>query len=135
MLKTKGILHVQLRTVLAKVGHKGKIAVVDAGYNVPLGVEVVDLAFMPNIPTMLQVLDGILEELAVEEVYVSEKIKVNAPDLNQQYVERFNEKTKINYVTTEDFRKNLGEVKAIIRTGGYGLHSPNIILQGGCTYD
>ena len=135
MLKTIGILHVQLRTVLAKVGHKGKVAVVDAGYNIPLGVEVVDLAFMPNVPDLLQVLDGILDELAVEEVYVSEKIKVNAPELNQQYIQRFEGTAKINYLLTEEFRQELKEVKAIVRTGGYGLHSPNIILQGGCAYD
>ena len=50
MLK-KGILNAQLRSVMARIGHRDRYAIVDAGYNIPAGIETVDLAFLPNIPT------------------------------------------------------------------------------------
>ena len=34
-----------------------------------------------------------------------------------------------------NFDEEIKKVKAVIRTGGYWLHAPNVILQAGCTYD
>ena len=44
MLKSRGIIHAQLRRALARIGYNSQIGIVDAGYNIPIGVEVIDLA-------------------------------------------------------------------------------------------
>jgi len=63
----RGILNADLRSLTARIGHRDRFAIVDAGYNIPLGIETVDLAFLPNIPSMVQVVEGILNEMAIEE--------------------------------------------------------------------
>jgi len=133
MLK-RGILNAQLRSVMARLGHRDRYAIVDAGYNVPAGIETVDLAFLPNIPTILQVLDGILDEMAVEGVILASEIKEWAPEMDAAYAERWPAEAKITYIPHSEFDEEMKHVKAVIRTGQYGLHAPNIILQSGCTY-
>ena len=51
----RGILNADLRSLTARIGHRDRFAIVDAGYNMPLGFDTVDLAFLPNIPSMVQV--------------------------------------------------------------------------------
>lgn len=135
VLKHAGILHAQLRSLTARLGHQGRIAIVDAGYNIPLGIETVDLAFLPNIPSMVQVLEGLLGELSVEKAYLSERIRQAAPQLDAAYQARWDAKTEVTYLPSDEFRAMFSTVKGVIRTGGFGLHSPNIILQAGCVYD
>ena len=118
-----GILNAQLRSLLARTGHRDHLAITDAGYNIPLGREVVDLAFLPNLPAILQVLDGILDEFSVEKVYLSEGIHHYAPKQLEEYVK------------DEEIDNMMESVKGVVRTGNYGIHCPNIILQAGCTYD
>ena len=60
----QGILNADLRSLTARIGHRDRFAIVDAGYNIPLGIETVDLAFLPNIPSMVQVVEGIINEMA-----------------------------------------------------------------------
>ena len=131
---TRGILLVQTRSLLARTGHRDWLALTDAGFNNPPQVETVDLAFLPNLPTMLQVLDGILEEFNVEKVILAEEIREFAPDLLDEYQKRF-EGITIEFVPHSKFDQLVPKAKGIIRTGQYGLHAPNLILQSGCTYD
>ena len=133
MLK-KGILNAQLRSVMARIGHRDRSAIVDAGYNIPAGIETVDLAFLPNIPTILQVLDGILDEMAVEGVILASEIKEWSPEMDRAYAERWPEGVKVTYIPHSEFDEEIKHVKAVIRTGQYGLHAPNLILQSGCPY-
>ena len=133
MLK-KGILNAQLRGVMGRIGHRDRYAIVDAGYNVPAGIETVDLAFLPNIPTILQVLDGILDEMAIEGVILASEIKEWAPEMDAEYAKRWPKEAKLTYIPHCEFDEEMKNCKAVIRTGQYGLHAPNIILQAGCTY-
>ena len=133
MLKS-GILNAQLRSVMARIGHRDRYAIVDAGYNVPAGIETVDLAFLPNIPTILQVLDGILDEMVIEGVIIASEIKEWAPEQDAAYAQRWDENVQVTYIPHSEFDEEMKRVKAVIRTGQYGLHAPNLILQGGCTY-
>lgn len=43
--------------------------------------------------------------------------------------------TIASYIPHIEFDEEIKKVKAVIRTGGYWLHAPNVILQAGCTYD
>lgn len=130
-----GILNASLRSFTARIGHRDRFAIVDAGYNIPAGIETVDLAFLPNIPSMVQVLGGILDEMAIQGVVLAEEIKTMAPELNKQYEEMWPQNAKVTFIPHLQFDEEIKHVKGVIRTGGYWLHAPNIILEAGCTYD
>ncbi len=134
MLK-RGILNAQLRSMTARIGHRDRFAIVDAGYNIPSGIETVDLAFLPNIPTILQILDGVLDEMAIEKVVLAAEIREQSAELDRAYSERWPASAEVEYIPHAAFDEEIKRVKGVIRTGQYGLHAPNIILQAGCTYD
>ncbi|MEA5055647.1 MAG: D-ribose pyranase [Propionicimonas sp.] len=133
-MQKSGILNAQLRYLLARSGHRDRLALTDAGFNNPSGVELVDLAFLPNVPTILQVLDGILEEFTVERVILASEIETFAPELLHEYRARFEPDIPMSFVPHSEFDLLMPQVKGVIRTGQYGLHAPNIIIEAGCTY-
>ena len=132
MLK-KGILHPQLKHVLASTGHRNYLGIVDSGFGVPEGVERVDLAVLPNIPTILQVLDGILDEFCVEKVIITTEIHERAPEALEELKKRFKD-IPIEFVQGPQFHSEIKKSKAVIRTGDFGTHCGNVILVSGCAY-
>ena len=130
----RGILHPQLKYVLASIGHQDYLAMVDSGYCVPLGVERIDLAFLPNIPNMLQVLDGVLDEFAVEKIILAEEICEHAPEFLEEVKKRFSENFPIEFVAHVELKEKIKQSKAVIRTGDFGTHYGNMILVAGCMY-
>ena len=52
MLK-RGMLNAQGKFLLARTGHLDYLGITDAGFNIPEGIEVVDLAVKPNLPELL----------------------------------------------------------------------------------
>ncbi|RKL64447.1 D-ribose pyranase [Thermoanaerobacteraceae bacterium SP2] len=130
----KGILHPQLKHVLTSIGHQDYLAMVDSGYCIPLGVERVDLAFLPNIPTMLQVLDGVLDELAVEKIILAEEIHEHAPEFLKEIKKRFPDNFPIEFVPHVELKEIIKQSKAVVRTGDFGTHYGNMVLVAGCVY-
>ncbi len=128
-----GILHPQLKKVLASCAHQDWIGLVDSGFGIPLGPERVDLAFLPNIPTTLQVLDAILAEFSVEKIILATEIQTMAPDMLQEIISRA-EKTEIEFMPWVEFKPAMQDCKAIVRSGDWGIHAGNMILVGGCVY-
>ena len=55
-------------------GAADEVVVADCGLPVPPGPEVVDLAFTFGVPTFLQVLDGLLAEIVVEDATVAREV-------------------------------------------------------------
>ena len=59
----QGILNADLRSLTARIGHRDRFAIVDAGYNIPLGIETVEIINMQDYGMMngAKVLDFALE--------------------------------------------------------------------------
>lgn len=132
-MKKLGILNSDIAKVLTDLGHTDKIAIGDAGLPVPDGVRKIDLALTLSEPSFLSVLQVVLSDMKVEAVVLAEEIKAqNAPQLAA--VETvLTEGEAITYVSHEDFKEQLKEVKAVIRTGEATPYS-NIILQSGVIF-
>lgn len=136
MLK-RGLLNAQGKYLLARLGHLDYLAITDAGFNIPEGVEVVDLAVKPNLPDLMTVLDLVMKEIEIEKIYLCEPIKQYAPEFLKEYEKRFPPE-KIVFIPDVDgiaFRAKVKECKGAIRTGQYWLHCPNVVIQAGCTYE
>lgn len=133
MIKS-GILHPQLKHALACTGHQDYVGLVDSGYCVPLGVERIDLAFLPNIPDMFQVLDGILNELVVEKVIIAEEIHEHSPEFLEEIKKRFKEGFPIEFVPHSELKELIKQSKYVVRSGDFGTHYGNMVLVAGCAY-
>jgi len=132
-MKKHGILNSEIAKVLADLGHMDKIAIGDAGLPVPDGVKKIDLALTLSEPPFLSVLKVVLSDMKVEKVVLAEEIKhQNAVQLAA--VEAvLTEGEVVTYVSHEDFKGQLKDVKAVIRTGEATPYS-NIILQSGVLF-
>ena len=132
-LKKLGILNSDIAKVLTDLGHTDKIAIGDAGLPIPEGVKRIDLAIALSDPSFIKVLKAVLNDMKVEEVVLAEEIKEqNASQLEAIETELVEEE-RITYVSHEEFKQQLKDVKAVIRTGEATPYS-NIILQSGVLF-
>lgn len=132
MLKT-GILNPQIANVFASTGHKDFIVVSDAGLPMPSGVERIDLAWKPNEPRYLDVLEETLKHIVVEKVILAEELKTVSPEMHKKILSLLPENMEVEYVPHVQFKEKTEQARAIIRTGEFTPY-PSIILVAGCAY-
>lgn len=126
-MKKHGILNSDIASVLSYLGHKDQILIADAGLPVPDHVLRIDLALKPGLPSFLDVLDEILNDMYVEAYTVAEEIDTHNPSMAQAIQQRLPNREAVK-VSHETFKSLSHEVKAIIRTGEVTPYA-NIILQ------
>ena len=132
-MKKHGILNSEIAKVLTDLGHTDKIVIGDAGLPVPDGVKNIDLAWTLSEPAVISVLQVVVSDMKVEAVVLAEEIKEqNASQLAAVKAE-LTENERISYVSHEEFKEQLKDVKAVIRTGEATPYS-NIILQSGVLF-
>lgn len=125
-MKLKGILNSDIAKGLADLGHTDLIAIGDCG--LPIDPEKkIDLSLKLGEPKFIDVLEVLLEDFSVEYYYLAEEIKENNPD-QEKKIEKLLEGVECEYISHEDFKEKLADVKFVIRTGETTPYS-NIILQ------
>lgn len=129
-----GMLNSNIKYMLARMGHRDLLAVTDAGYNIPQNVETADVALLPNIPTIMQVIEAIQLEVPIEKVYLAEEIRVQAPDILESYQSHFPDIEFQFLPHVPNFDQLVGACKGAIRSGQFYRHAPNCVLKIGCVY-
>jgi D-ribose pyranase len=76
-MKRRGILNAPLSAGIARLGHLQTVMVTDAGMPLPYaaGTPIVDLALVAGVPRFTQVLDALLDEIAVQAVTAATEAK------------------------------------------------------------
>ena len=129
-MKKQGIINRELAGIFAKLGHTDQIVIADCGLPIPDGTTCIDLAFKLGEPGFIPVLEEVLKDLVVEQVFIAEEMKEANSDLNR-YVHRcFN---NIQKITHEELKIQSKAAKVIIRTGEASPYA-NIILQSGVIF-
>lgn len=131
-MKKSTLINSEISYEISKMGHTDSIVVCDSGLPIPSGVKRIDLALKKGLPTFLDTLDTILEELEVEEVVIAKEIIEASNDLYREIEKRFSNIT-ITTVSHEDFKILTKESKAIVRTGEFTPYA-NIILKSGVVF-
>lgn len=115
-MKKSGILNADLSGELTRLRHLDSLVICDAGFPIPKGAKTVDVSLIAGIPTFLQTLKAILNELIFEEYYIFNFMEL----ANKEY---FDETTvllsplKSNQVSMDEFRELAMDAKLFIRTG------------------
>ncbi|MGR3763072.1 D-ribose pyranase [Rossellomorea sp. NS-SX7] len=128
-MKRNGMLNSHISKVLADLGHTDTIVVADAGLPVPAGVKKIDLSLKEGVPSFLDVVKVLKEEMVVESVTVAEEIGQNQI-VNSEMNDMFN---NIDYISHESLKDRLKDAKAVIRTGEITPYA-NCILHAGVTF-
>ncbi|MEV0676947.1 D-ribose pyranase [Actinosynnema sp. NPDC050436] len=129
-MKRAGILHAGLNAELARLGHTDEVVVADCGLPILPGPTVVDLAFTFGVPTFLQVLDGVLDELVVERALVADELDERNPACAAALADRL---PLIDHVDHDGFKERVAGARLVIRTGEATPYA-NVLLRCGVPF-
>lgn len=131
-MKKSILINSDISSVISKMGHTDSITICDSGLPIPKDVQRIDLALKKGLPSFIDTLDTILEELKVEEVIIACEMKEVSNELYNEIIKRFKD-IKITMVKHEEFKSLTKESMAIVRTGEYTPYA-NIILKSGVVF-
>lgn len=133
-MKRQGILNSDISRVLSYMGHTDCIAIGDCGLPIPDEVERIDLALTFGVPTFMDTLKVVKQDMKIEKIVLAEEIKTANPKVLAEIEELFkDEDIEVEYVTHVELKKQTKDCKAVIRTGETTPYA-NIILQSGCIF-
>lgn len=131
-MKKGKLINSELSSVIAKMGHTDLLTICDSGLPIPKDVQRIDLALKRGIPTFLETLDTVLEELEVEEIIIANELEEVSNNLYLEILKKFPH-IKITKVKHEEFKCITKNSIAIVRTGEFTPYA-NIILKSGVVF-
>ena len=133
-MKRAGILNSDISRVLSYLGHTDCICIGDCGLPIPEEVERIDLALAFGVPTFMQTLKVVVEDMKVEKIILAEEIKTQNPKVLSEVEELFaGQNIEVEFVSHTELKERTYDCKAVIRTGETTPYA-NIILQAGCIF-
>lgn len=131
-MKKRGILHHELSELIARLGHTDTLVIADAGLPVPPGVQRIDLAISGGVPSFMQVLRPLLEDLAIESAIIAREQREVSPQFHGE-LESVLGGIPIREVPHTEFKQLTQNARAVIRTGEFTSYA-NIILVAGVAF-
>jgi D-ribose pyranase len=129
-MKEVGILNRGLSRILSEQGHGDLLMVVDAGFAIPKGLDVVDLSLKKDVPTVLEVLAELKDYHSVEKLIMANETKNISPTLFKNISQAFGDDIEVELLEHTALKVKSKEVKAVIRTGDFTAYG-NVILVSG----
>ena len=133
-MKKAGILNSDISRVLSYMGHTDTICIGDCGLPIPDEVERIDLALKFGIPTFMDTLKVVKEDMKIEKIVLATEIKEQNKKVLKEIEDLFEgEGVEVEYVPHTELKAQTKDCKAVIRTGETTPYA-NIILQSGCIF-
>lgn len=131
-MKKGALINSEIAYVISKMGHTDMLTICDSGLPIPQNTQRIDLALKKGIPSFLDTLDTVLEELKVEEIIIASQMEDISPKLYEEMLKRFKD-IKIVKVEHEEFKNITKDSMAIVRTGEFTPYA-NVILKSGVVF-
>ena len=125
-----GLLNRELARFVSQQGHHDLMMVVDAGFAIPKGLDVVDLSLTINVPTVPEVLAVLRDYYSVEKLILARETRDVSPSLYKIMINAFEENLNIELIDHLALKEKSKQVKLVIRTGDFTAYG-NIILVSG----
>ncbi len=125
-----GLLNRELARFISQQGHNDMLMVVDAGFAIPKGLDVVDLSLAINEPTVPRVLAVLKDYFSVEKLILARETKDVSPSLYKIMISSFEENLNVELIEHLALKEKSKQVKLVIRTGDFTAYA-NIILVSG----
>ena len=129
-MKETGAINRGIDAAISKQGHGDLLMVTDAGFAIPLGVEVIDLSLDENKPMVLEVLEMLKKYFSVEKMIMANETKIISPTLFSNISKAFGDGVPVETIEHSALKEMSKTVKAIIRTGDFTAYG-NVILVSG----
>ena len=125
-----GFLNRDLATLLSGMGHGDRFVLCDAGFAIPEGLTVVDLALSVNVPTVDVVLAEILRHFSIEKVmYSREQLNANPAKL-RGLLDLLGGSVEQEIISHAELKLRSRSVKGVVRTGDFFAYTNLILVSG-----
>lgn len=128
-MKKGGILHPEIGYLLARTGHTDWFTVCDKGFPVPDGPVRIDLALVPNVPTVLDVLGAVHAEFTIDRVLIAEEMAEVSPERVAELRALLGE-VPLEAVPHVELKRLAAGGKATIRTGDVVPYANIVVVSG-----
>lgn len=115
-MKKGGILNAELMEELTKLRHYDSMVICDIGYPIPKGAKVVDVSLVAGVPTFMQTLKAILNEVDFMEYTIFDFME----EANKEYydeVKQIFKNQESHEVSMDEFREITKDANVFVRTG------------------
>lgn len=131
-MKKIGILNSEISKVVSELGHTDKIVIADAGLPVPPHVKRIDLALKKGVPSFIETVETVLQEMQVETAYIAKEMEQISPDKREELLTLL-PGVLMKTMTHEELKALTQEAKAVIRTGEFTPFA-NVVLEAGVIF-
>jgi len=131
-MKKIGIINQPISAVIAGLGHMDRLVIADAGLPIPEHLIRIDLALRAGVPSFIETLETVLQEMYVERAIIAAEITEHNPQL-ETGIRTLLSGIPIDMPPHEQFKQETHVAKAIIRTGEFSSYA-NIILISGVVF-
>ena len=114
-MKKHGIINGKLMGILAGLGHTDKIVIADAGFPIPEGREIVDLTLVKGIPTFMDVMKAVLNEVAIEKIMMFAPLTEANPTIYNKLNDTLAKQEKL-LANPDEFLEEAKSARVVIRT-------------------
>lgn len=131
-MKKSGIQNAEINSVITSIGHTQYLLIADVGLPIPSGVRCIDLALKSGMPSFMDTLKAVKEELVIESWILASELKTKRPE---GFSEIENEMAPLSgrLVPHEQLKELSRQAYAIIRTGETAPYA-NIVLIAGVNF-
>ena len=129
-MKETGVINRAIANAIAQQGHGDLLMVTDAGFAIPLGLEVIDLALEVNKPMVLEVLAMLRKNFSVEKMVMADQTLKTSPTLFENISNAFGVNIPVETMDHSNLKEMSKTVKTVIRTGDFTAFG-NVILVSG----
>ena len=127
MIKT-GLLNPQILYLLARIRHTNTLVIADRGFPYWPMIETVDISLVDDIPTVLQVFDGIKSNFNIGQIYMAAQFLENNSRSTIDRLAISINKIPITYEPHNDFKLRVPHAIGLIRTGD-SIQYANMIIE------
>lgn len=131
-MKKIGIINSEISRVISELGHMDMIVIADAGLPIPSHVKRIDLALKEGVPSFVETVETVLQEMCVENAYVAQEMESASADKKKELIAVL-PAVKIKVITHEELKALTHHAKAVIRTGEFTSYA-NVVLQAGVVF-
>lgn len=128
-MKKSGILHPEVLTLTALMGHTDYIVIADRGFPVPPGPMRINLGLVDDKPTVMDVLDALLTEADLDRIIVTTEMQEISPQ-RLSAVRNCAEHRAVEVISHQAFKTLASNATGVIKTADTCPYSNVIIVSG-----
>lgn len=113
------VINGALSYALVQARHKDPIVLCDANMPIPQGCQVIDLSLVRGVPTLLQTLKAVLNDLVAERYQVFELMPQYNPEMYQK-IQDLLSMLPGGTISQSELGDAMLRAKAVVRTGDFG---------------